>query len=125
LPGLAALGFLHTAPSTSIQSSSARALRVSYCAKMYTSEHAMTETLSIRLDAGTKRRLDALSKRSKRSKSFLAAEAIAAYIESEEWQLGEIQAGIAELESGQEVSHEKVSKWLSSWGKSNETKAPR
>jgi RHH-type transcriptional regulator, rel operon repressor / antitoxin RelB len=85
----------------------------------------MTETLSIRLDAGTKRRLDALSKRSKRSKSFLAAEAIAAYIESEEWQLGEIQAGLAELESGQEVSHEKVSKWLSSWGKSNETKAPR
>lgn len=124
MPGLAALGFLHTAPSTSIQSSSARALRVSYCAKMYTSEHAMTETLSIRLDAGTKRRLDALSKRSKRSKSFLAAEAIAAYIESEEWQLGEIQAGIAEL-SGQEISHEKVSKWLSSWGKSNETKAPR
>jgi RHH-type transcriptional regulator, rel operon repressor / antitoxin RelB len=92
---------------------------------MYTSEHAMTETLSIRLDAGTKRRLNALSKRSKRSKSFLAAEAIAVYIESEEWQLGEIQAGIAELESGQEVSHEKVSKWLSSWGKSNATKAPR
>ena len=85
----------------------------------------MTETLSIRLDAGTKRRLDALSKRSKRSKSFLAAEAIAAYIESEEWQLGDTQAGIAELESGEEVSHEKASKWLNSWGKSNETKAPR
>ena len=101
------------------------ALKRSHCAKMYTSEHAMTETLSIRIDAGTKRRLDALSRRSKRSKSFLAAEAIAAYIESEEWQLGEIQAGIAELDSGRKVSHEKVSKWLSSWGKSNETKAPR
>ncbi len=45
----------------------------------------MTETLSIRIDAETKKRLDALSKRSKRSKSFLAAEAIAAYVESEEW----------------------------------------
>jgi predicted transcriptional regulator len=85
----------------------------------------MTETLSIRIDTNTKRRLDALSKRSKRSKSFLAAEAIAAYVESEEWQLGEIQAGIAALESGKEVSHEKVSKWLGSWGKPNETKAPR
>jgi predicted transcriptional regulator len=85
----------------------------------------MTETLSIRIDAGTKRRLDALSKRSKRSKSFLAAEAIAAYVESEEWQLGELQVGIAELESGEEVSHEKVSKWLSSWGKPSETKPPR
>ena len=48
----------------------------------------MTETLSIRIDADTKKRLGALSKRSKRSKSFLAAEAITAYIEAEEWQLG-------------------------------------
>ncbi len=85
----------------------------------------MTETLSIRLDAETTRRLDALSKRSKRSKSFLAAEAIAAYVESEEWQLGELQAGMAELDARHEVSHEKVSKWLKSWGKRGETKAPR
>ena len=85
----------------------------------------MTETLSIRIDAETKKRLNALSKRSKRSKSFLAAEAIAAYVDSEEWQLGEIHAGIAELESGQEVSHEKVAKWLNSWGRAHETKAPR
>ena len=85
----------------------------------------MTETLSIRIDATTKKRLDALSKRARRSKSFLAAEAIAAYVESEEWQLGEIQAGIAKLEEGKGVSHEKVSKWLKSWGKRDETKAPR
>ena len=85
----------------------------------------MSETLSIRVDANTKKRLDALSKRSRRSKSFLAAEAIAAYVESEEWQLGELQAGMVELDSGQEVSHEKVSKWLKSWGKPSETKAPK
>lgn len=85
----------------------------------------MTETLSIRINADTKRRLDALSKRSRRSKSFLAAEAIAAYVESEEWQLEELQYGIAELDSGQDVSHEKVSKWLYSWGKPSESKAPR
>ncbi len=85
----------------------------------------MTETLSIRIDAETKKRLDALSKRSKRSKSFLAAEAIAVYVEAEEWQLKEIQAGIAELESGREVSHKKASNWLRSWGKPCEIKAPR
>lgn len=66
--------------------------------------------------------MDALSKRSKRSKSFLAAEAIAAYVESEEWQLGELQAGIAELEAGQTLSHEKLSKWLKSWGKAGKSK---
>ncbi|MFN0172358.1 MAG: CopG family ribbon-helix-helix protein [Bryobacteraceae bacterium] len=77
----------------------------------------MTETPSIRIDGETKKRLDVLSKRPKRSKSFLAAEAIAVYVESEEWQLGEVEAGIAELDAGQGVSHEKVSKWLTSWGK--------
>jgi predicted DNA-binding protein len=49
----------------------------------------MTEPLSIRIDAEAKKRMDALSKRAKRSKPFLAAEAIAAYVESEEWQLGD------------------------------------
>jgi predicted transcriptional regulator len=85
----------------------------------------MTETLSIRIDRETKKRLDALAKRSRRSKSFLAAEAIAAYVESEEWQLGELQAGIAELDAGQAVSQDKASKWLKSWGKPGETKAPK
>jgi RHH-type rel operon transcriptional repressor/antitoxin RelB len=85
----------------------------------------MIETLSIRIDAATKKRLDALSKRSKQSKSVLAAAAIAAYVESEEWRLAEIQAGIEELESGHEVGHDKVSKWLKSWGKPDETRSPR
>ncbi len=85
----------------------------------------MTEALSVRIDADTKNRLEALSKQSRRSKSFLAAEAITAFVDSEEWQLGEIRDGIAELDSGQTVSHEKVSKWLENWGKPGETKAPR
>ena len=88
----------------------------------------MTETISIRLHPETKARLEALSKRSKRSKSFLAAEAIAVYVESEEWQLGEIQAGLAELSAEGDtgsVRHDKVAKWLNSWGKTGELKAPR
>lgn len=83
------------------------------------------ETLSIRIDAETKKRLDAVSKRLKRSKSFLAAEAITAFVESEERRLGEIDRAIAELDSGQAVSHDKVSKWLKSWGKPGESKPPR
>jgi predicted transcriptional regulator len=85
----------------------------------------MTETLSIRIDAATKNRLEVLARQTKRSKSFLVAEAITAYVESEEWQLGELQSGIAELDSGRPVGHEKVSKWLKSWGKPGEAKAPR
>jgi len=85
----------------------------------------MTETLSIRLDSATKQRLDALAKHAKRSKSFLAAEAIAAYVEQEEWKPGEIQASIGELCAGKAVSHEKVTSWLNSWGTAKEKKAPR
>lgn len=89
------------------------------------SAQGVTTTLSIRIDAETKKRLDALSKRARRSKSFLAAEAITDYVHSEEWQLAEIQNSIVELDAGKGVSHEKVSKWLGSWGKRNELKAPR
>ena len=85
----------------------------------------MSETLSIRIDPEVKTRLDALAHRTRRSKSFLAAEAIAAYVELEEWQLDQIRTGIEEAEAGKGVSHEKVSKWLRSWGKAGETKPPR
>jgi predicted transcriptional regulator len=85
----------------------------------------MTETLSIRIDTETKKRLDALSRRSRRSKSFLAAEAIAAYVDVEEWQLGEIQQGVADLESGKQVSHDRIAKWLSTWGRRGENEAPK
>ena len=85
----------------------------------------MSETLSIRIDSETRRRLDALAQRSKRSKSFLAAEAIAAYVDAEAWQLEEIEAGVRDADSGRVVSHERVAKWMDSWGTAHETKAPR
>jgi predicted transcriptional regulator len=44
--------------------------------------------------------------------------------DDEEWQLEEIHSGIAELNSGQGVDHEKVLEWLKSWGTPDETRAP-
>ena len=85
----------------------------------------MTTTLSVRIDSDTKNQLDALAKRARRSRSFLAAEAISAYIEAERWQLDEIQAGVQELDHGRAVAHADVSKWLRSWGKKRQRKAPR
>ena len=85
----------------------------------------MTETLSVRVDATVKKRLEELAKHSGQSKSCLAAEAIAAFVQAEEWQLGEIQRGLQELDAGQAVSHERVSTWLRTWGKPGEGKAPR
>jgi RHH-type rel operon transcriptional repressor/antitoxin RelB len=85
----------------------------------------MTTTLSVRIDTDTKNRLEALAKRSRRSKSFLAAEAIAAYVEAESWQLEEIEAAVKELDNGRGVPHKEVATWLRSWGRSRERKAPR
>ena len=85
----------------------------------------MSTTLSIRLDTNTKARLEALAKRARRSKSFLAAEAIAAFVEAESWQLDEIQRGRTELDEGHGVPHKDVAKWLRSWGGKRERKAPR
>lgn len=95
---------------------------------MYTSSHKatqMTTTLSVRIDSDTKKRLEALAKRARRSKSFLAAEAIAAFVEAESWQLDEIQRGINELDDGRGIPHQDVSNWMRSWGRKRERKAPR
>jgi RHH-type rel operon transcriptional repressor/antitoxin RelB len=85
----------------------------------------MSTTLSLRIDGETKNRLEALARRARRSKSFLAAEAIAAYVDAESWQLDEIEAGIEDLDQGRAVDHEAVAGWLRSWGKAREKKAPR
>lgn len=85
----------------------------------------MTTTLSVRINTDTKKQLEALARRARRSKSFLAAEAIAAFVEAESWQLDEIQAGLKELDAGRGVAHKDVSAWLRSWGRKRERKAPR
>jgi hypothetical protein len=40
------------------------------------------------------------------------------------WQHREINAGIAELDAGHELSHDEVSRWLKSWGKPSEVNPP-
>jgi predicted transcriptional regulator len=82
--------------------------------------------LSVRLDVTTKKRLEALAKRQRRSKSYLAAEAISAYVDAESWQLDEIRAGLAELDDDRlAVRHAAVRDWLQSWGRRRERKPPR
>jgi predicted transcriptional regulator len=65
---------------------------------------ADTAIITTRIDAALKARLETLARSTRRSKSFLAAEAIAAYVELNEWQISEITAGIAELDSGKAIS---------------------
>jgi len=69
---------------------------------------AETAVVTARIDTVLKAKLDALARSTKRSKSYLTAEAIAAYVELNEWQIAEIEAGIAEFERGEIVTQEEA-----------------
>jgi RHH-type rel operon transcriptional repressor/antitoxin RelB len=69
---------------------------------------ADTTIVTARINAALRAKLEALARSTKRSKSYLAAEAIAAYVELNEWQIAEIEAGIAELDGGEVLSAEEV-----------------
>ncbi len=69
---------------------------------------ADTTIVTARIDPALKAKLEALARSTKRSKSYLAAQAIAAYVELNEWQIAEIEAGIAELDRGEVLSDEEA-----------------
>ena len=67
-----------------------------------------TTIITARIDAALRAKLEALARSTKRSKSYLAAEAIAAYVELNEWQIAEIEAGIAEFDRGEIVTQDEA-----------------
>jgi predicted transcriptional regulator len=75
----------------------------------------MSTTMTIRLDDDIKDRLDFLADATQRSKSFLAAEAIRAFIETNEWQIGEIQAALKEADAGDFASDKDVAALAKKW----------
>lgn len=77
---------------------------------------SQSSTMTIRLEADLKARLDKLADATHRSKSFLAAEAVREYIELNEWQLHEIQDAITEADAGDFASEESVNAVFGKWG---------
>ncbi len=83
-----------------------------------------TTTFTVRVDSSVKRRLEKLAKSTGRSRSFLAAEAIDAYLDVNEWQVDGIKRGIASIDRGESVAHETVKDWVASWGGESERPLP-
>ena len=75
----------------------------------------MSTTMTVRLENDVKDRLDALAEATQRSKSFLAAEAIRSYVENNEWQIGEIQAALKEVDAGDFAGDEEVNALARKW----------
>jgi RHH-type transcriptional regulator, rel operon repressor / antitoxin RelB len=75
----------------------------------------MSSTVTLRLDDTVKDKLEKLAESTHRSRSFLAAEAIKAYVESNEWQIAEIQQALQEADAGDFASQAEVDALQQKW----------
>ena len=75
----------------------------------------MSTTITIRLEEEVKERLDRLADSTNRSKSYLAAEAIRAFVETNEWQIAEIRASLKEADADDFASDKDVAALAKKW----------
>jgi predicted transcriptional regulator len=73
-----------------------------------TQNDTASATLTLRLPPELKARLGELAERTHRTKSFLASEAIAGYVERELEIIAGIEHGLADMKAGRVVAHEDV-----------------
>ena len=86
---------------------------------------AKTTTMTVRIAPDLSAKLDALARDTKRTKAFLAGEAIAAYVDGNAWQIAHIKAGLGEAESGAPgIPHDDMVRWTKSWGTDHELPPP-
>ncbi len=57
-------------------------------------------SITARIDEETRDRLERLAEATQRSKSWLVAEAVRAYVDEQAWQVEAIRQGLAEAEAG-------------------------
>ncbi len=69
---------------------------------------AATETMTIRVSAETKRKLERIAASARRSKSFLAGEAVSTYVDRELEIIEGIKRGLADVETGRVVPHDEA-----------------
>jgi predicted transcriptional regulator len=74
--------------------------------------------LSLRLDPGLKRQLDKLAEATRRSRSYLAAQAIREYVALNAWQVEEIKRAVAEADRGEFASEREVRRTMKKWVRS-------
>ena len=77
-----------------------------------------SSTLTLRIDDTQKQALDALSKNTERSRSALVVDAIAAYLDLNDWQVAGIETAIKSLDTNGGIPHAEVKKRIETWKKS-------
>lgn len=82
-------------------------------------------TITIRVDRSVKERLETIARQTKRSKSYLAGEAIEEFLAAQEWQVEGIERALRSLDDGKGVPHDDVSSWVRSWDTDDERPKPK
>lgn len=82
------------------------------------------ETFSVRLPDDLKNEVDAIAKLTKRSRSFIVNEAVAAYVEERRDYLKAIDEALAEADKGIFVSGKRAFEWIDSFATGNPGPVP-
>ena len=87
---------------------------------------ADSTTMTVRLSRELKGKLERLAESTRRSKSYLAAEAIAEYVDANAWQIEEIRKAVAKADAGGPfVSHADAARYLDALARGETPSRPR
>jgi predicted transcriptional regulator len=88
-------------------------------------EMPKTTTMTVRVPPEVSERLEALARDTKRSKAYLAGEAIADFVERNAWQVARIKAALEDAQSGSPgIPQAQVEEWMDSWDTNRELPRP-
>jgi RHH-type rel operon transcriptional repressor/antitoxin RelB len=83
-------------------------------------------TMTVRLSRELKSKLERLAASTRRSKSYLAAEAIAEYVDANAWQIEEIRKAVAKADAGGPfVSDADATRYLDALARGANPKPPK
>ena len=82
-------------------------------------------TMTVRIPPEVGLKLEALARDTKRSKAYLAGEAIVSFVERNAWQVARIKQALEDASGSPGIPHEAVERWVKSWGTDNELPRPQ
>lgn len=83
-------------------------------------------TMTVRLSKDLKDKLERLADSTRRSKSYLAAEAIAAYVDANAWQVEEIRKAVQKADAGGPfVAHEDMVAYMEALARGEKPEPPK
>ncbi len=79
-------------------------------------KETLTRTINVRVPEGVYQQLDLLAKATARTKSFVTLEALSSYLETQSWQVKDIEAGISDADQGDFATDAEVNAVFEKYG---------